>query len=84
MNIIGVTYAIAAAVTWGLVYAIDQKILTKVASLMVSRGVLSGGTVTVDISSKGEFTFDVKKSARATKAHRAKAYPKEAASSKVG
>jgi len=51
---------------------IQDKILTKVASLMVSRGVLSGGTVTVDMSTKitageagrGEFTFDVKKTGR--------------------
>ena len=40
---------------------IQDKILTKVASLMVSRGVLQGGTVTVDISPKNEFTFEVKK-----------------------
>ncbi len=32
---------------------------------MVSRGVLSGGTVTVDMSNKGEFVFDVKKGGRA-------------------
>jgi ATP-dependent Clp protease ATP-binding subunit ClpC len=43
---------------------IQDKILTKVASLMVSRGVLAGGTVTVDITPKGEFLFDVKKSSR--------------------
>jgi len=43
---------------------IQDKILTKVASLMVSRGVLSGGTVTVDISPKNEFTFEVKKGGR--------------------
>jgi ATP-dependent Clp protease ATP-binding subunit ClpB len=43
---------------------IQDKILTKVASLMVSRGVLSGGAVTVDVKN-GEFTFDVRKSARA-------------------
>jgi ATP-dependent Clp protease ATP-binding subunit ClpB len=42
---------------------IQDKILTKVASLMVSRGVLSGGTVTVDVK-EGQFVFDVKKSAR--------------------
>ncbi len=48
---------------------IQDKILTKVASLMVSRGVFSGGTVTVDMSPKGEFTFDVKKGGkRMTKA----------------
>jgi ATP-dependent Clp protease ATP-binding subunit ClpB len=42
---------------------IQDKILTKVASLMVSRGVLSGGAVTVDMKGS-EFTFDVRKSAR--------------------
>jgi len=48
---------------------IQDKILTKVASLMVSRGVLSGGTVTVDVSPKNEFTFEVKKGGkRMTKA----------------
>ena len=47
---------------------IQDKILTKVASLMVSRGVLSGGTVTVDMreerglpAGRQEFVFDVKK-----------------------
>lgn len=44
---------------------IQDKILTKVASLMVSRGVLSGGAVTVDISNKSEFLFDVKKTGKA-------------------
>ena len=39
---------------------IQDKILTKVASLMVSRGVLSGGSVTVDFKND-EFVFDVKK-----------------------
>ncbi len=39
---------------------IQDKILTKVASLMVSRGVLSGGSVTVDMKA-GEFVFDVRK-----------------------
>lgn len=43
---------------------IQDKILTKVASLMVSRGVLSGGSVTVDIKG-GEFVFDVKKGPKA-------------------
>ncbi|HEY4523727.1 MAG TPA: ATP-dependent Clp protease ATP-binding subunit ClpC, partial [Candidatus Paceibacterota bacterium] len=43
---------------------IQDKILTKVASLMVSRGVLQGGTITVDVSPKKEFTFDVKKGSR--------------------
>ncbi|MCX6820172.1 MAG: AAA family ATPase [Candidatus Adlerbacteria bacterium] len=45
---------------------IQDKILTKVASLMVSRGVLSGGTVTVDMKGD-EFVFDVKKSAKRVK-----------------
>lgn len=43
---------------------IQDKILTKVASLIVSRGVLSGGSVTVGIKN-GEFTFEVKKTGRA-------------------
>ncbi len=42
---------------------IQDKILTKVASFMVSRGVLSGGEVTVGVKN-GEFTFDVRKSAK--------------------
>lgn len=43
---------------------IQDKILTKVASLMVGRGVLSGGSVTVDVNAKNEFVFDVKKTGR--------------------
>ncbi len=48
---------------------IQDKILTKVASLMVSRGVLSGGAVTVDrkVGKPGEldeFTFEVRKSSK--------------------
>jgi len=42
---------------------IQDKILTKVASLMVSRGVLSGGSVTVDVKNS-EFVFDVKKTGK--------------------
>ena len=42
---------------------IQDKILTKVASLMVSRGVLSGGGVSVGFKN-GEFTFEVKKAGR--------------------
>ncbi len=42
---------------------IQDKILTKIAGLMVSRGVLSGGSIAVDVKN-GEFTFDVRKSAR--------------------
>ena len=33
MRNIGFIYAVAAAVTWGLVYAIDQKVLTKISPL---------------------------------------------------
>jgi len=43
---------------------IQDKILTKVASLMVGRGVLSGGSVTVDIGKNNEFVFDVKKTGK--------------------
>ena len=42
---------------------IQDKILTKVASLMVSRGVLSGGAVSVGFKN-GEFVFDVRKSGK--------------------
>ncbi len=49
---------------------IQSKILTPVASFMVSRGVMEGGTIVVGINERNEFIFDVKKTARATKAHR--------------
>jgi ATP-dependent Clp protease ATP-binding subunit ClpB len=39
---------------------IQNKILTPVAGMMISKGVLKGGTVTVDVKN-GEFVFDVKK-----------------------
>lgn len=39
---------------------IQNKILTPVASLMIAKGVLKGGTITVGVKN-GEFTFDVKK-----------------------
>jgi ATP-dependent Clp protease ATP-binding subunit ClpB len=48
---------------------IQTKILTPVASFMVSQGVMEGGTVTVGMKGK-EFVFDVKKTARVTKAQR--------------
>jgi ATP-dependent Clp protease ATP-binding subunit ClpA len=41
---------------------IQSKILTQVANLMVSRGVMEGGSVRVDMKD-GEFTFDVRKRA---------------------
>ncbi|OGC88295.1 ATP-dependent chaperone ClpB [Candidatus Adlerbacteria bacterium RIFOXYC1_FULL_48_26] len=43
---------------------IQDKILTKAASLMVSRGVLSGGSISVDMKGS-EFIFDVKKGPKA-------------------
>ena len=51
---------------------IQSKILTPIASFMVSKGVMEGGTVRVDLSGE-EFVFDVVKSARASKPRRAKA-----------
>jgi ATP-dependent Clp protease ATP-binding subunit ClpB len=45
---------------------IQDKILTKVANLMVSRGVLSGGSITVGVKGS-DFSFDVKRSARGRK-----------------
>ena len=42
---------------------IQDKILTKVANLIISRGILSGGSVMADIKN-GEFVFDVKKGGR--------------------
>ena len=50
---------------------IQTKILTPVASFMVSRGVLEGGTIQVGLKD-GEFVFDVVKSARASKPRRQK------------
>lgn len=50
---------------------IQSKILTQVASLMVSRGVLEGGSVAVDVKD-GEFTFDVRKSATSRRVHTSK------------
>jgi ATP-dependent Clp protease ATP-binding subunit ClpA len=45
---------------------IQDKILTPIAQLMVSRGVMQGGAVSVDVKN-GEFTFDVKKIGRKPK-----------------
>ena len=42
--------------------AIQDKILTPIASLMVDQGIMEGGSVTVGVKN-GELTFDVKKSA---------------------
>ncbi len=45
---------------------IQDKILTPIAQLMVSRGIMQGGSVSVDVKN-GEFIFDVKKIGRKTK-----------------
>jgi ATP-dependent Clp protease ATP-binding subunit ClpB len=45
---------------------IQDKILTKVATLMISKGLLQGGAITVDIKGS-EFTFDIKKGGRRVK-----------------
>jgi len=45
---------------------IQDKILTKVATLMINKGVLSGGTVNVDMKGS-EFMFDVKKGGKRIK-----------------
>jgi ATP-dependent Clp protease ATP-binding subunit ClpC len=39
---------------------IQNKILTPIASLMVSKGIMKGGSIAVDVKG-GEYTFDVKK-----------------------
>ena len=45
---------------------IQEKILNPVASMMISSKVLSGGTVLVD-AKEGQFTFDIKRSARSSR-----------------
>jgi len=45
---------------------IQNKILTPIASLMISKGVLSGGTISVGITKGTELTFDVKKGRKST------------------
>jgi ATP-dependent Clp protease ATP-binding subunit ClpB len=40
---------------------IQTKILNPIASLMISQGISSGGTITIGINKNNEFTFDVKK-----------------------
>lgn len=44
---------------------IQTKILTPVASMMISQGVLEGGSVSVGLGKDGNFVFDVKKSPKA-------------------
>ena len=50
---------------------IQSKILTPIASFMVSKGVMEGGTISVSMKGS-EFVFDVVKSARASKSRRQK------------
>lgn len=57
---------------------IQNKILTQVASFMVTQGVMEGGTVTVDMKN-GEFSYDVKKGGRRRSAGRERARGKEKA-----
>ena len=51
---------------------IQTKIMTPIANMMVARGVMEGGSVTVDIKD-GEFTFDVRKGPERTRTARARA-----------
>jgi len=51
---------------------IQTKILTSVANMMVSRGIMDGGKVEVDVKD-GEFTFDVRKGPERTHGARARA-----------
>ncbi len=58
---------------------IQTKILTTVANLMVARGILEGGSVTVDynadggVDGKGDFTFDIRKGPERQRGARARA-----------
>ena len=58
---------------------IQTKILTSIANTMVARGVMEGGSVTVDFKEgagpdgKGDFTFDVRKGPERTRGARARA-----------
>ncbi len=54
---------------------IQNKILTPLASLMISQGVLEGGSVSVGLGRDAAFTFDVKKSPRAKTRARKEAEP---------
>jgi ATP-dependent Clp protease ATP-binding subunit ClpB len=54
---------------------IQNKILTPIASQMISRGVMEGGSISVDMKGE-EFVFDVKKSSKGSRAVRR---PREAA-----
>lgn len=52
---------------------IQNKILTPIAGMMISRGVLEGGAVSVDVGKDNEFTFDVRKHAPRARGVRARA-----------
>jgi ATP-dependent Clp protease ATP-binding subunit ClpA len=56
---------------------IQSKILTPIANMMVARGVLEGGSVSVDFKpagsdKEGEFTFDVRKGPERHRGHSAR------------
>lgn len=53
---------------------IQNKILTPIAGMMISRGVLEGGAVSVDVDKNGEFSFDVRKHATRARGARARAH----------
>lgn len=57
---------------------IQTKILTPVASMMISHGVMEGGSVEVGLGKDGEFTFDVKKGRKAKKTASRKSRKQEA------
>jgi ATP-dependent Clp protease ATP-binding subunit ClpB len=46
---------------------IQSKILTPIASMMISRGIMEGGTVKVDVDKSGEFSYEVKKKSQNSK-----------------
>jgi ATP-dependent Clp protease ATP-binding subunit ClpB len=46
---------------------IQSKILTPIASMMISRGIMEGGTVKVDVDKNGDFSYEVKKKSQNSK-----------------
>ena len=58
---------------------IQSKVMTPIANMMVARGIMEGGSVTVDfkpnagVDGKGEFTFDVRKGPERVRGARARA-----------
>jgi len=52
---------------------IQTKILTPIANLMVTRGVLEGGSIAVDVNQSGEFTFEVRKGPERARTARSRA-----------